>query len=64
MYSLRLAANGLYVDIKEGTAVIPNHVSHIKDFRETVLLLYKFKVSIKEACYIIKCSNEYKRMRQ
>ncbi|KAG1465731.1 hypothetical protein G6F55_000946 [Rhizopus delemar] len=43
LYSLRLAANGLYVDIKEGTAVIPNHVSHIKDFRETVLLLYKFK---------------------
>ncbi|KAG1053715.1 hypothetical protein G6F43_004233 [Rhizopus delemar] len=39
----KLAANGLYVDIKEGTAVIPNHVSHIKDFRETVLLLYKFK---------------------
>ncbi|KAG1051134.1 hypothetical protein G6F43_006640 [Rhizopus delemar] len=41
--SLKLGANGLYVGVKEGVAVIPNHTSHIKDFRETIKLLYKFK---------------------
>lgn len=48
--------------VKEGVAVIPNRVSHIKDCRETIMLLYKLKVGIKELCYIIKCSNECKRM--
>ncbi|CAO3690200.1 unnamed protein product [Rhizopus stolonifer] len=41
--SLKSEANGLYVGVKEDVTVIPNHVSRIKDFRKTVMLLYKFK---------------------
>ncbi|RCH79269.1 hypothetical protein CU098_000311, partial [Rhizopus stolonifer] len=43
LYSINLTTNGLYVAVKEGTAVIPNHISHIKDFREVIMLLFKFK---------------------
>lgn len=55
-------ANDLYVGVKEDVAVISNHASHIKDRRETIMLLYKLKVSIKELCYTIKCSNKSKIM--
>lgn len=64
MFSLELGANGLYVGVKEGVAVIPNHVARIKEFREVIMLLYKIKVSIEELCYTIMCSNESKRMQQ
>ncbi|KAI9265407.1 hypothetical protein EDC94DRAFT_604808 [Helicostylum pulchrum] len=40
--------NGLYVGAEESTATAPNRRSHIKDFREVINLLYKFKVSIKD----------------
>ncbi|KAG0749335.1 hypothetical protein G6F62_006447 [Rhizopus arrhizus] len=43
LYSIHLAANGLYVAVNEGTSVVPNHIAHIKDFREVIMLLFKFK---------------------
>lgn len=41
--SLKLGANCLYVGVKEGVAIIPNHVSHNKDFRVITMLLYSKK---------------------
>ncbi|KAG1639251.1 hypothetical protein G6F44_008014 [Rhizopus delemar] len=47
LYSINLAANALYVAVNEGTTVIPNHISHIKNFREVIMLLFKFKNATK-----------------
>ncbi|RCH97531.1 hypothetical protein CU097_015104, partial [Rhizopus azygosporus] len=43
LFSLELGTNRLYVGVKEGVAVIPNHVARIKEFREVIMLLYKIK---------------------
>ncbi|KAI7867034.1 hypothetical protein BDF14DRAFT_1807795 [Spinellus fusiger] len=46
LISLKLMANGLYVGIKEGAAVIPSKVARIKDFQHVVNLLFMLKRAV------------------
>lgn len=46
LLSMRLVAPGLYVAVKEVAATIPGRVSYVKDFRQAIHLLFKFKVHI------------------
>ncbi|RCH81494.1 hypothetical protein CU097_004579, partial [Rhizopus azygosporus] len=62
LFSLKLGANGLYVEVKEGVTVPHNHIARIKEFREVIMLLFKLKARIKELYSIIKRFNEFKRM--
>ena len=62
MFSLKLGANGLYVEVKEGVTVPHNHIARIKEFREVIMLLFKLKARIKELYSIIKRFNEFKRI--
>ncbi|CEP13341.1 hypothetical protein [Parasitella parasitica] len=45
LYSLSLAANGLYAGLKEGSAYVPNVISNMDSFRDVILLLFKFKAA-------------------
>ncbi|KAI8379846.1 hypothetical protein EDC96DRAFT_114937 [Choanephora cucurbitarum] len=45
LFSTKLEGNGVYVAVKEGSATIPSHMLHVKDFREVIMLLYKFKAA-------------------
>ncbi|KAI8379847.1 hypothetical protein EDC96DRAFT_434395 [Choanephora cucurbitarum] len=45
LFSVALEANGVYVAVREGSAFIPSHVSHVKDLRRVIKLLSKLKVS-------------------
>ncbi|KAI7890048.1 uncharacterized protein EV154DRAFT_422841, partial [Mucor mucedo] len=58
LYSLSLAANGLYFGVKEASAYVPNFISNMNNFRDVILLLFKFKVSTRRAHYMIKYSNK------
>jgi hypothetical protein len=46
LVSLRLVSDGLYIGVTEGKAAIPKNVARLKDFRQVVNLLMKFKVMI------------------
>jgi hypothetical protein len=41
-----LVAPGLYVAVKEAATTVPSSKSQLKDFREVINLLFKFKVHI------------------
>ncbi|CEJ02322.1 hypothetical protein RMCBS344292_16329 [Rhizopus microsporus] len=43
LLSMRLVAPGMYVAVKEVAATIPGRASYVKDFRQVINLLFKFK---------------------
>ncbi|OBZ80833.1 hypothetical protein A0J61_11118 [Choanephora cucurbitarum] len=45
LFSVALEANGVYVAVREGSAFIPSHVSHTKEFKRVIKLLLKFKAA-------------------
>ncbi|KAI7869482.1 hypothetical protein BDF14DRAFT_1722522, partial [Spinellus fusiger] len=44
LYSVRIAADGLYVAVDEGSSILPTTVTEIQSLRKTFCLLEKFKV--------------------
>ncbi|KAI8356667.1 hypothetical protein BD560DRAFT_335490 [Blakeslea trispora] len=45
LFSVTLEANGVYVAVREKSAFIPSHVSHIEELKRVIKLLLKFKTA-------------------